>query len=120
MPRKLKQTEPPTPPDKKSGFVAFFQELWKRLSGATPAFFKVIRNIAGILAAIAAVLKAVEESGHTIPHWLDPIASWVFFAAVVSAAIVAQLPTTDKDRKIVDGELPYTAKKISQGKEPLN
>lgn len=96
--------------------TAFFKELWTRLSGSTPAFFKVIRNIAAFIAALGLIVQAIPTE--SLPESIAKYLNWVTIAAAVATAIMAQLPTTEKQEQLEAGDLPFTAKAIQKGKEP--
>lgn len=99
----------------KSG--AFFRELYTRLTSASPSFFKVIQNISGFfifLSGLALILKGFTD---ILPDWMDKALSVAIMSGAVSAYIVSKLPTVDRTQKLEEGELPFTTKKIEEGKD---
>lgn len=109
-----------TPPVQQTDIGAFLRELWLRLTSKSPTFFKVIQIIAGVIATLATIAQVVKSSDVALPPVVGIIANWTIAIAAVVAFIIAKLPTVDKDRKVTEGELPFTAKKVAQGKEPIH
>lgn len=111
---------PTTPPINQPDIVAWLKEFWLRLTSKSPAFFRVIQIIAGVIAVLVTIAEILQSSKVDLPNIVDSITNWTIAIGAVVAFIVAKLPTVDKDRKVTEGELPFTAKKVAQGKDPIH
>jgi hypothetical protein len=74
----------------------FFAELILRLFSKTPHFFKVIKIISVILAAITGLPSALMSIGLDLPDVWDNVILKAVSAASVGAFFVAQLTVTTK------------------------
>lgn len=74
----------------------FFAELILRFFGESPNFFKIIKILAVILAAITGLPSALMAMGLDLPEAWDNIILKVVSASSVGALFIAQLTVTTK------------------------
>lgn len=102
-----------------SGIGGFFKEFWQRLKSPSPAFFKVIQKFLLFIISLGTLAVALQAT-NVLPEFVSRWTNYTLIAAAVAGWLLAKLPTVDKDRKVEDGELPFTAAKIAEGKEPIH
>ena len=85
--------------------MATEMNLWNRLQGQTPKFFKRVINIAVSLSAIGTVLVTVEATvpGFHLPETMLHISQWMIVAGLAAAAVGKTTVTTPTNNQ------PYTA-----------
>jgi hypothetical protein len=77
----------------------FFIDLLKRLMADTPIFFKIIRTIGIVAAAVTLIPSWLEAIGVALPDSLHLIANKVIGIAALVSAFVAQLTATEAAKK---------------------
>jgi hypothetical protein len=68
--------------------------LWKRLQGETPKFFKRVFALSISLAAAATAVLAIPESIVVVPAILSKVAGYCIIAGVAAAAVSKTTVTT--------------------------